>query len=54
MESTTLFSSDALIASSAKWKTMITTGLLMGVLAGAMGNYLGIAVAYAIRGIIGA
>lgn len=32
---------------------MITTGLLMGVLAGAMGNYLGIAVAYAIRGIIG-
>lgn len=44
----------ALIASSAQWKTMITTGLLMGVLAGAMGNYLGIAVAYAIRGIIGA
>ena len=43
----------ALIASSAQWKTMITTGLLMGVLAGAMGNYLGIAVAYAIRGIIG-
>ena len=29
-----------MIASSAQWKTMITTGLLMGVLAGAMGTTL--------------
>ena len=43
----------ALIASSAQWKTLITTGLLMGVLAGALGNYLGISVAYAIRAILG-
>lgn len=43
----------ALIASSAQWKTLINIGLLMGVLAGALGNYVGIAVAYAIRGILG-
>ena len=29
-------------------------GLLMGVLAGALGNYVGIGVAYAIRAFIGA
>ena len=44
----------ALIASSAQWKTLINIGLLMGVLAGALGNYVGIGVAYAIRAIIGA
>lgn len=43
----------ALIASSAQWKTLINIGLLMGVLAGALGNYVGISVAYAIRAIIG-
>ena len=44
----------ALIASSAQWKILINIGLLMGVLAGALGNYVGIGVAYAIRAIIGA
>ena len=44
----------ALIASSAQWKTLINIGLLMGVLAGALGNYVGIGVAYAIRALIGA
>ena len=44
----------ALIASSAQWKTLINIGLLMGVLAGALGNYVGIGVAYAIRAFIGA
>ena len=40
--------------SSAQWKILINIGLLMGVLAGALGNYVGIGVAYAIRAIIGA
>ena len=40
--------------SSAQWKTLINIGLLMGVLAGALGNYVGIGVAYAIRAFIGA
>ena len=44
----------ALIASSAQWKTLINIGLLMGVLAGALGNYVGIGVAYAIHAFIGA
>ena len=44
----------ALIASSAQWKILINIGLLMGVLAGALGNYVGIGVAYAIRAFIGA
>ena len=44
----------ALIASSAQWKILINIGLLMGVLAGALGNYVGSGVAYAIRAIIGA
>lgn len=33
--------------SSAQWKVLINIGLLMGVLAGALGNYVGISVAYA-------
>lgn len=40
--------------SSAQWKILINIGLLMGVLAGALGNYVGIGVAYAIRAFIGA
>ena len=43
----------ALVASSAQWKILINIGLLMGVLAGALGNYVGISVAYAIRAIVG-
>lgn len=43
----------ALVASSAQWKSLINIGLLMGVLAGACGNYLGISVAYAIKAILG-
>lgn len=39
--------------SSAQWKVLINIGLLMGVLAGALGNYVGISVAYAIRAIVG-
>ncbi|MDQ9898584.1 DUF819 family protein, partial [Acinetobacter baumannii] len=39
----------ALVASSAQWKSLINIGLLMGVIAGACGNYAGITVAYLIK-----
>ena len=44
----------ALVASGAKWKSLISIGLLMGIIGGVCGNYIGIAVAYLIRAIIGA
>lgn len=43
----------ALVASSAQWKSLINIGLLMGVIAGACGNYAGITVAYLIKGVLG-
>lgn len=43
----------ALVASSAQWKSLINIGLLMGVVAGACGNYAGITVAYLIKGVLG-
>ncbi|WP_300528148.1 DUF819 family protein [Peptacetobacter sp.] len=43
----------ALVASSAQWKSLINIGLLMGVIAGACGNYAGITVAYLIKGALG-
>lgn len=43
----------ALVASWAQWKGLINIGLLMGVLAGACGNYAGISVAYLIKGVLG-
>lgn len=42
-----------LVASSAQWKSLINIGLLMGVIAGACGNYAGITVAYLIKGTLG-
>lgn len=47
-------STAALVASGAKWKSLISIGLLMGVIGGVCGNYAGIAVAYLIRMMIGA
>lgn len=47
-------STAALVASGAKWKSLISIGLLMGVIGGVCGNYAGIMVAYLIRMIIGA
>lgn len=44
----------AMVASGAKWEALIQTGLLMGILAGALGNYIGIGVSYAIKLLIGA
>ena len=39
-------STAALVASGAKWKSLISVGLLMGVIGGICGNYAGIAVDY--------
>lgn len=46
-------STAALVASGAKWKSLISVGLLMGVIGGICGNYAGIAVAYLVRAILG-
>lgn len=46
-------STAALVASGAKWKSLISIGLLMGVIGGVCGNYVGIAVAYIVRMLIG-
>lgn len=43
----------SLTAAGANWKSLINVGLIMGVLAGAAGNYVGIAVAYAVKAICG-
>ena len=37
----------------ADWKSLINVGLIMGVIAGACGNYVGIFVSYVIKGICG-
>lgn len=46
-------STAALVASGAKWKSLISISLLMGVIGGVCGNYVGIAVAYIVRMLIG-
>lgn len=43
----------ALVASGAKWNSLISVGLLMGIIGGVCGNYCGIGVAYLVRMIIG-
>lgn len=43
----------ALVASGAKWKKLISIGLLMGIIGGVCGNYFGIAVAYLVRMVTG-
>ena len=43
----------ALVASGAKWKSLIGIGMLMGIIGAVCGNYVGIAVAYIIRSIVG-
>lgn len=47
-------STAALVASGARWKSLVGIGLLMGVIGGVCGNYIGIGVAYAIKAILGA
>lgn len=43
----------SLTAAGANWKSLINVGLIMGVLAGASGNYVGIFVAYVVKSICG-
>lgn len=43
----------ALVASGARWNSLISIGLLMGIIGGVCGNYLGIMVAYIVRMLIG-
>ena len=43
----------ALVASGAKWKSLISIGMLMGIIGAVCGNYVGIAVAYIIRSSVG-
>lgn len=43
----------SLTAAGANWKSLINIGLIMGVLAGAAGNYVGIFVAYTVKAICG-
>lgn len=43
----------ALVASGAKWKKLISIGLLMGIIGGVCGNYFGIGVAYLVRMVTG-
>ncbi|MGF3226581.1 hypothetical protein [Facklamia sp. P12932] len=38
---------------AANWKSLIDSGLILGVLAGAVGNYVGIAVAYFTKFLVG-
>ena len=43
----------SLTAAGGNWKSLINVGLIMGVIAGACGNYVGIFVAYAVKAICG-
>jgi uncharacterized membrane protein len=44
----------ALVAASGGWENLISVGLLMGVIGGVCGNYVGIGVAYLVKALIGA
>lgn len=43
----------SLTAAGANWKSLINVGLIMGVLAGAAGNYVGITVVYIVKAVCG-
>ena len=42
-----------LTAAGGNWKSLINVGVIMGVIAGACGNYVGIMVAYAVKALCG-
>lgn len=44
----------ALVASGGGWNSLVGIGLIMGVIGGVCGNYVGIGVAYLIKMLIGA
>ncbi|MBS5063546.1 MAG: DUF819 family protein [Hungatella hathewayi] len=43
----------SIVASGADWKSLVQVGMIMGVAAGAMGNYVGIGVAYLVKMLAG-
>lgn len=43
----------SLVATSANWKSLVSVAIVMGALCSCLGNYVGISVAYAIRGFLG-
>ncbi|MCC0671156.1 DUF819 family protein [Clostridioides sp. ES-S-0145-01] len=43
----------ALVAASAKWNSLVSVAVVMGVIGGVLGNYAGISVAYAIKMVLG-
>ncbi len=43
----------ALTAAGANWKSLINVGLIMGIIAGALGNYVGIFVSYTVKYLCG-
>jgi uncharacterized membrane protein len=44
----------ALVAAGGGWKNLVGIGLLMGLIGGIAGNYVGIGVAYIVKALIGA
>jgi uncharacterized membrane protein len=44
----------ALVAAGGGWKNLIGAGILMGLIGAMAGNYLGIAIAYIVKALIGA
>jgi uncharacterized membrane protein len=44
----------ALVAAGGGWKNLVGVGLLMGLIGGVSGNYVGIAIAYIVKALIGA
>ncbi|RDY27887.1 DUF819 family protein [Romboutsia weinsteinii] len=43
----------SLVAASANWKSIVSIAIVMGALCSCLGNYLGVSVAYLIKGIVG-
>ncbi|HCJ56842.1 MAG TPA: beta-carotene 15,15'-monooxygenase [Clostridiaceae bacterium] len=43
----------ALVAASAEWKSLVSISVVLGVIGGLVGNYVGITVAYAIKAVLG-
>lgn len=43
----------ALVAASAEWKSLVSISVVLGVIGGLAGNYVGISIAYAIKAVIG-
>lgn len=47
-------SSAAMVAATAGWRSLVSIGVVLGIIGTVMGNYLGVAIAYLIKMLIGA